>query len=526
MIVFNLVSGSATPITNINILTYFQYVLDISFMLPEIFLVTSILSLVIYATLSGTNGSYNYPLQNKVISWLSCLILIFTFCLLNNSHDADINLLLFNGIFVYDNLALYSKSCIVIMTIACLLISRNYVDKLKLNFFEYHLLILLSILGLILLTSSNDLISMYLAIEMQSLSFYVLAAFKRKSAFSTEAGLKYFILGAFSSGLILFGCTFVYGLTGTLNFDKLNTLLQGLEIGNSSTEFEGVGGLRIFILFIATGLLFKLAAAPFHMWSPDVYEGSPTSSTILFAVVPKLAIFVLFIRIFHHSFYNLIETWQQMLIFSSIISVVIGSFVALKQRKLKRLIAYSAVSHVGYLLLAVSTGTFEGNQALFFYMFIYMITGVAIWCVVLSVESIEKSSKNLSDLTSLIQSNSTLAITFSLILFSLAGIPPLSGFYAKMYVFFVAIGSKVYLPAITAILLSVISTFYYIRIIKIMAFDKSLIWKFHIPISQIKSLILGISFFLIVILFVDSHLLMYYDIKMVDVLACNRSLIG
>jgi NADH-quinone oxidoreductase subunit N len=380
------------------------------------------------------------------------------------------------------------------------------------------LLTLLSILGLLLLVSSNDLITAYLAIEMQSLSFYVLATFKRESAFSTESGLKYFILGAFSSGLILFGSSYIYGLTGSLNFTDLSILLDGFTFESKLDSFSTLDGLKIFILFIVTGLLFKLAAAPFHMWSPDVYEGAPTSSTAIFAIVPKIAIFVLLTRIFHGSFYSLIDSWQQMIIFSAIISVVIGSFVALKQRKLKRLIAYSAISHVGYLLIAFSTGTFEGSQALFFYMVIYMITGLATWSIVLSIDSIYGSTKNLSDITALVQINKTMAITFSLILFSLAGIPPLAGFYAKMYVFLVAMSSSFYLPAIVAVLSSVISTFYYIRIIKVIYFEKPEGFLFYFPVSQVTSLILGTSFFLIVLLFIEPHLITYYTANMINIL--------
>ena len=501
-----------------NALSYSQYVLDITFLLPEVFLVTTILSLVLYASLSGADIRHNFPLQNRTLSWLSVLTLLLTICLLNNSYLTGAEILIFNGCFIVDYLSLCTKNVIILASIGCFLISQDYLDRSKLNFFEYYLLTLLSILGLLLLVSSNDLITAYLAIEMQSLSFYVLATFKRESAFSTESGLKYFILGAFSSGLILFGSSYVYGLTGSLNFTDLSILLDGLTFESDFYSFSTLNGLKIFILFIVTGLLFKLAAAPFHMWTPDVYEGAPTSSTAIFAVVPKIAVFVLLIRIFHGSFYSLIDSWQQMILFSAIISVIVGSFVALKQRKLKRLIAYSAISHVGYLLIAFSTGTFEGSQALFFYMFIYMITGLATWSIVLSIDSIYGSTKNLSDITALMQINKTMAITFSLILFSLAGIPPLAGFYAKMYVFLVAMSSSFYLPAIIAILSSVISTFYYIRVIKVIYFEKPQSLLFYFPISQVTSLILGISFFLIVLLFIEPHLITYYTVNMVSIL--------
>jgi NADH-quinone oxidoreductase subunit N len=487
---------------------------SIKLMLPELFLVTSLLSLVIYGPVLANTSRYNFPLLNRGLSWLSILILFLTFVLLLNNPFVTIpnSTIIFSGSFISDNLSNYGKCAILLGTISCLLISQEFVDNLRLNFFEYHLLILSAVLGLLLLVSSNDLISAYLAIEMQSLSFYVLAAFKRNSAFSTEAGLKYFILGAFSSGLILFGSTYIYGVTGSVNFEDISLILAGLEEGSASNSLEI---LKVFILFIGVGLLFKLAAAPFHMWSPDVYEGAPTSTSALFAIVPKIAVFILFFRLFHHSFYNLIESWQIILGFCAACSVIVGSFVALQQRKLKRLIAYSAISHVGYLLIAFIPGTLEASQSLFFYLFIYMITGVAIWTLVLNMELHGKNEKTLADLSALMRANGGLAITFSLIIFSLAGVPPLAGFYAKMHIFLAAMQSSLYFLSIVAVLSSVISTFYYIRLIKILQFEKTPRWVFLNFSSQPASLVLGCSFFLIIGLFFEPHLLAHIAAKMV-----------
>lgn len=487
---------------------------DLKVILPELFLATSVLALIIHSVIIATNSKYNYPLINRSVSWLSVFILILTFIVLCNNTITFYSI--FNNIFIHDNLATFSKSIILLSSIGCLLISQDYIESYRLNSFEYYLLVLLAILGLLLLVSSYDLISAYLAIEMQSLSFYVLASFKRNSAFSTEAGLKYFILGAFSSGLILFGSSLIYGFTGTTNFENLSDILLGY---GSTTLIEGSSAVQIAIVFLAVGLLFKLAAAPFHMWSPDVYEGAPTSSTAIFAIIPKIAVFVLFARLFQFSFYNLIESWQQIIVFSALFSIIIGSFVGLKQRKMKRLIAYSAISHVGYLLIAFSTGTVEGNHALFFYLFIYMITGLCIWSIVMSVELQNKKAssynKNLADLSILMRSNTTLAITFAVVLFSLAGVPPLSGFYAKMQIFLCSINSSMYILAIIGILSSVISTFYYIRIIKTIYFEKITHWNFYSPVSQVKSLILGSTFFLIILLFLSPNLLSLCAYKMV-----------
>ena len=281
------------------------FINDVKIILPELFLVTSILSLVIHGVLLTANPKYNYPLINKSISWLSILILLWTLFLLYNN---PINFrIIFNNTFIHDDLTIFSQSTIIISSIACLIISQDYIKNYRLNSYEYYLLILFAILGLVLLTSSYDLISAYLAIEMQSLSFYALAAFKRKSAFSTEAGLKYFILGAFSSGLILFGSSLIYGFTGVTNFEYIYFLMNEILWPFKSVGFELYSYNTVIMVanaFLAVGLLFKLAAAPFHMWSPDVYEGAPTSSTAIFAIVPKIAILVLFARVFENSLFS------------------------------------------------------------------------------------------------------------------------------------------------------------------------------------------------------------------------------
>jgi NADH-quinone oxidoreductase subunit N len=494
---------------------------DIKIILPEIFIASSILVLIIHGILLTASSVYNFPLINKSVSYLSILILIFTLLLLwNNSICFRA---IFNNIFIFDDLAFFSKSFVIASTIACLLMSQDYINFYRLNSFEYCILILFAVLGLLLLISSSDLISAYLAIEMQSLSFYVLASFKRNSAFSTEAGLKYFILGAFSSSLILFGSSILYGFTGTTNFENLFYLLNDISLNALNDSL--IYGYKFYYyyiaviissLFIAVGLLFKLAAAPFHMWSPDVYEGSPMSSTALFAIVPKIAILVLFARIFLNNFFNEIYWWQIIIIFSAILSVLIGSFVSLKQRKIKRLIAYSAISHVGYLLIAFATGSFIGIQALFFYIFIYMITGICIWLILLSTQifnTSQNNGQNLADLSSLVNTNPLLAITFAITVFSLSGVPPLAGFYAKMQIFLASMESSMYIVSLIGIMSSVISTFYYIRIIKILYFEKNLNWNFYKSMNQNKSILLGITLFFIIFLFLNPNLLNLWSYK-------------
>jgi NADH-quinone oxidoreductase subunit N len=420
-------------------------------------------------------------------------------------------MLTYQSTFIFDSLTTYSKEIVVFFSIICLYIFEDSLLKQKINNFEYFILILCAVLGLMLLISSYDLISLYLAIELQSLCLYVLAAAKKDSTFSTEAGLKYFILGSFSSALLLFGISLIYGCTGTTNFENLSLLLAGnkqsLPISDS---------IEIGLIFIAAAFFFKIAAAPLHMWSPDVYEGAPVSSTIFFAVIPKIAMFSVFLRLFQTIFSNFQEVFLLILIFFSLVSVIVGSFVALKQKKIKRLLAYSSISHVGYMLLAFSANSIEGTQALFFYLIIYMITSLILWSLLLSIntsKNIERS-KTLVDLSFLATTNPLLAMTGLIAFFSLAGVPPLAGFYAKMSIFLATIGSSLIFASVFAILTSVISSYYYIRIIKSLYFEKRDNTTFFVPVTRSCSLIMGTSSFLLVYLFINPTLLLLLAEKM------------
>jgi NADH-quinone oxidoreductase subunit N len=362
-----------------------------------------------------------------------------------------------------------------------------------------------------LLISCYDLISLYLAIELQSLCLYVLAAAKKDSTFSTEAGLKYFILGSFSSALLLFGISLIYGCTGTTNFEDLSLLFAC-----TSNDISIIRSVDIGLIFIAAAFFFKIAAAPLHMWSPDVYEGAPVSSTIFFAVIPKIAMFSVFLRLFQTVFSNFQEVFLLIVIFFSLISVIVGSFVALKQKKIKRLLAYSSISHVGYMLLAFSANSIEGTQALFFYLIIYMITSLVLWSILLSVNTLDNAerSKTLVDLSFLSATNPLLALTGLLAFFSLAGVPPLAGFYAKMSIFLATISSSLIFASIFAILTSVISSYYYIRIIKSLYFEKRDNTTFFVPVTRPCSLIMGTSSFLLIHFFINPTLLSLLAEKM------------
>lgn len=466
---------------------------DLKLFFPEIFLAFAILIVFMYGVLLSTSTVYNYPLVNKNIILLSCYILLLTLTLTaNNSVGVA---LIFQGVYIQDDLTRSAKIFLLLGSISTLILSQLYFQRSKLNNYEYPLLILFSVLGLNLLISSSDLLSAYLAIELQALSFYVLASFQRRSVFSTEAGLKYFILGAFSSGLILYGFSLIYGVTGSTNLSDLRCFcLNG--------SFEGSNVLVIGIIFLMAGFLFKIAAFPFHMWSPDVYEGAPSSSTTFFAVVPKLAILVFFSRILLYSFPQYGNIWGNILVFSGLGSIVYAAFVAIKQDSLKRLLAYSSVGHVGFILVALSTNTLEGLEALFFYSVVYMVTSIPTWGLVVScMEGKNKAQNNIITLAGLATSSPLMAFLGAVALFSLAGIPPLAGFYSKVFIFFLAIKTSMYFVAFLVLGLSVISTFYYIFVIKTIYFEKKKNWIFCNKISKGNSILLAISLVLLFFIF-------------------------
>lgn len=419
-------------------------------LIPEFFFIISIILLIFYGGLVTSNSHVLTFYTNKIASFIVILIIVLNF-----------NTFFFNytyEIFQY-NFLLIIKIIILLSVLCCLIFAENFI----LSSFEFSFLILLSSIGFILLILSFDLILLYIAIEIQSISFYILSSLKKNSAFSTEAGLKYFILGSLASALFLFGCSLIYGITGTINFKDLTTLF---------INFENQPLLVIGSLFILSATFFKLAIAPFHFWSPDVYEGCPTIVTAFFSTVPKLGIFVILIRFFNHIFYdlsNLIYWWGIYGSFCGFLSIFIGSILAIKQSRIKRLLAYSAISHIGYVLIGFIAGNIEGIQSIFFYLIIYILTNLCIWGSFLGIKKI----KFISELKNLFLTNPFLVFTLIISFFSLAGVPPLVGFLAKFFVFISTIESNLYLILLFSVFLSTISTFYYLRLIKIITFEKS-----------------------------------------------------
>lgn len=485
---------------------------------PELFLGISIVYLTLHSTFISINKHY-ILIQSSLVSLGILILLLISYLLLNNQLDI-LNMTNLNNTIINDYLSISSKLIICFLSLSCLLMIQQYLADQKLNHFEYVLLLLFSILGLFILISSNDLLTAYLSIELQSLSFYVLAAFKKNSTFSIESGIKYFILGSFSSCLFLLGSSLLYGLTGTINFDDFKDLFFWFfQSNNMSDTFNfDVTLILVSLVFILISLFFKLAIAPFHVWAPDVYEGSPSASTFFFSVVPKLSIFVLLFRLFYFSFYSFLDYWRYFVVIFILFTIIVGSFGGLEQRKLKSLLVYSSISHMGYSLIAFTTGTFEGIQILFCYLIIYSFSGLCVWSIFMLTRLKNnyktKQNKDLTDLVLLGKSNKMLAIFFTTVLFSIAGFPPMIGFIVKISVFLSAIEASMYFVALLSILGSVIATFYYIRIIKILFFEKLLIGKLYYPIDTSKSILVVLLFFLLLFLFTNPTLLFLFSYKL------------
>ena len=425
--------------------------INLNFIYSEIFLCLSIMILLIIGVFKKNSSNLIYNLS--IISLLICLALIFNF-------PINENIELFNNSYKIDYLSSFMKILTILSGIFVLLSSSKYIQLIKINKIEYPILALSSILGMMVMISSNDLILFYIGLELQSLALYVLASFNRDNILSSEAGLKYFVLSALSSGLLLYGCSLIYGFSGSTNFN-----LIAENINQSSY------GLIFAMVFIITALAFKISAVPFHMWAPDVYEGSPTSVTIFFATLPKIAALTVFIRILYVPFLNTIDQWQVIIVFLSIASMLFGAIAAIGQKNLKRLIAYSSIGHMGYALAGVSTGTNQGIQSSISYISIYLFMNLAFFSCLFMLRRDEKYFENIEDLSGLSKNHPLLSFSFLIVLFSLAGIPPLAGFFAKFYIFSAVIEESMYFLAITGLLSTVIAAFYYLRLIKVIYFD-------------------------------------------------------
>ena len=481
-----------------------NYFFDIYLTLPETYLALSIFVLLVFGVLHEGSLRFGHPLLLVPSGLLSLQTLILTCILI---FRLPCNSFITWNFFVVSS---FSSTLLKLFLLKINIIWIGFVLKFlkneKINSFEYWILSLLTVLALSFLIQVFDILAMYLIIELQSLSFYVLASFRRSSEFSTEAGLKYFVLGAFSSAFLLFGSSLIYGATGLTNFLDFNILFSGFLVENSWLLFSIFSGL----ILIISALFFKLSAAPFHMWSPDVYEGSPTSTTAFFSLIPKLIISTLLVRIFIVNFNEFIIIGKNLFLISAFFSLLIGTFGALSQKKWKRFLAYSSINHIGFILIGFSSNENFGIFSIFMYLFIYVITIVATFSLIIDSRIHNYLQSNqlryIKDILSCGNINPLLTISLTIILFSMAGIPPLSGFFAKVFVILVGIQSEVYSLIFFSVVMSSIACFYYIRIIQEMYFIKMKKWPVYAPLTKINAFILANACFMISFFFLDIEL--------------------
>lgn len=433
--------------------------IDLNYMVakPEIWLALSSMALLMIGVFRGDGFT-------RPVAWLAAAALVVTAWLATSQAPGQGHEFAFNGLFVVDSFGGFMKVLSLLATAVAIVMALSYAEREGMRRFELPVLMMISALGMIMMISANDLISLYVGLELQSLALYVVAAFRRDTIKSTEAGLKYFVLGALSSGMLLYGASMIYGFTGSTNF---TTLAQSLGSGGQPSI-----GLIVGIVFLSAGLAFKISAVPFHMWTPDVYEGAPTPITAFFAAAPKVAAIALLTRVLVGPFHGLIDQWQQIVVFISIASMVLGGVAAINQRNIKRLMAYSSIGNIGYALVGLAAGTEGGVSGLAIYMAIYIVATIGIFAVILSMRRRGQMVEEIGDLAGLSRSQPMLAYLLAIFMFSLAGIPPFAGFWSKWFVFYAAIDVGLIGLSVIGVLASVISAFYYIRIIKVMFFDK------------------------------------------------------
>ncbi len=445
---------------------------SLSLATPELILALGAMALLMIGVFSGARAS------NTVTGLSVALLAAVGVWMLFFPADGAA----FNGAFVSDSFSRFMKMLALIGSLVTLVMSVGFAQTEKFDKFEYPILIMLSTLGMMLMVSANDMIALYLALELQSLAIYVLAAINRDNLRSTEAGLKYFVLGALSSGMLLYGISLVYGYTGATGFAEIAQALAG---------GERQLGLVFGLVFVLAGIAFKLSLVPFHMWTPDVYEGAPTPVTAFMAAAPKMAAMALLVRIVMGAFEPIAADWQQIIVFISIASMLLGAFAAIGQSNIKRLMAYSSIGHMGYALVGLAANSPAGVRGVALYMLIYLAMTLGTFAFILAMRRKEGSVEEISDLSGLSATNPMMATILTILMFSLAGIPPLAGFWAKWYVFLAAIDADLYALAIIGVLASVVGAYYYLRIIKVMWFDEPV--GGFVPMAGELRLVLGLS---------------------------------
>ena len=426
---------------------------DLAVMMPELVMAGAGLLLLLVGVLQKNDRSMG------LLSFLAILAMAGSaYCVVMLPDGATA----FGGAFTADGFARFSKLLILLGAALTLVMSQGFFVRENIARFEFPVLVIFSVLGMMLMVSASSFLALYMGLELQSLALYVLAAFNRESVRSSEAGLKYFVLGALSSGLLLYGISLIYGFTGTTDFVHVASVIRqsGVPIG-----------LVFGLVFLIAGLAFKIAAVPFHMWTPDVYEGSPTPITAFFAMSPKIAAMALLLRAIIVPFPDAIHQWQQIIVVTSVLSMLLGAFAAIGQTNIKRLMAYSSIGHMGYALLGLAAGTVAGVQGVLIYLAIYLVTNAGVFSVILAMKRNGQMVETIADLAGLARSQPRLAMAFAFFMISLSGIPPFAGFFAKFYVFLPAIQAGLYIPAVIGVIASVIGAYYYWRIFKVMYFD-------------------------------------------------------
>ena len=441
--------------------------------LPEIILAVGAMALLMIGVFVGEKST------SMVTGLAVGLLIIAGLCLVLVTGEGEA----YGGAFLSDPFSHFMKVLVLLGSITAMVMSVGQARSERINRFEFPVLIVLATLGMLLMVSANNLIALYLGLELQSLALYVIAAINRDSVRSTEAGLKYFVLGALSSGMLLYGASLVYGFTGHTGF---------VEIAAALSETERSLGLVFGLVFVLAGVAFKISAVPFHMWTPDVYEGAPTSVTAFFAAAPKVAAMAMLVRIVSEAFAPITPDWQQIIVFVSIASMVLGAFAAIGQTNIKRLMAYSSIGHMGYALVGLAAGTAQGVSGVALYMLIYMVMTLGTFACILAMHRKEDGNvEEINDLAGLSATNPFMATVLTVLMFSLAGIPPLAGFFAKYFVFVAAIEAELYALAVIGVLASCVGAYYYLRIIKIMWFDEPN--GSFVPVSGELRLVFGVS---------------------------------
>jgi NADH-quinone oxidoreductase subunit N len=448
---------------------------DITIARPELFVAIAAMMLLMVGVFQGDNSA-------RMISWLGVGVLIVAGVLVLSGPDGRV--VGFNNLFVVDEFATFAKILLLLGAALTLILAMPFNAREGIPQFEFPVLILFAVLGMMMMVSANDLISLYLGIELQSLSLYVLAAIRRDAVRSAEAGLKYFVLGALSSGILLYGMTLVYGFAGSTGFDNLAAVFAA-GAGHGAPI-----GVIVGLVFIIAGLAFKVSAVPFHMWTPDVYEGAPTPITAFFAVAPKIAAMALFVRVMLEPFGDLFEQWQQVIWFISLASMILGAFAAINQTNIKRLMAYSSIGHMGFVLVGLAAGNETGAQGVLLYLTIYLFMNVGTFACILAMRRQGRMVEDIDQLAGLSRTNPKMALALAIFMFSMAGIPPLAGFFGKYYVFLAAIQAELYTLVVVGLLSSVVAAFYYLRIVKLMYFDEPLD-AFDHPVGREISLIVA-----------------------------------